>query len=183
MRAEKTRAGRVGAPADERAAVHRHLVRMAARGAAGAIGCAVALGPWTPGRAAAPGSAAAPGRAAAPAPRTERDAGRTDQDPSQTKRNRVLAVALLAGHGWSDRQWRCLDRLWRRESHWNHRARNHGSGAYGIPQALPAVKMRSAGLDWRSSAVTQITWGLGYIARRYGSPCAAWGHSEAAGWY
>ncbi|MGH3379147.1 MAG: lytic transglycosylase domain-containing protein [Actinoallomurus sp.] len=144
---------------------------MAARGTAGAIGCAVALGPWTPGR------------AAAPALRTERDVGRTDQDPSQTKRNRVLAVALLAGRGWSERQWSCLDRLWRRESHWNHRARNHGSGAYGIPQALPAVKMRSAGLDWRSSAATQITWGLGYIARRYGSPCAAWGHSEAAGWY
>ena len=69
------------------------------------------------------------------------------------------------------------------ESHWNHLARNHGSGAYGIPQALPGVKMRIAGRDWRSNAATQITWGLDYIGRRYGSPCAAWGHSEAAGWY
>lgn len=162
--------GEAGAPADERAAVHRHLIRIAARGTV--LGCAVALVPWTPSR------------AAAPAVRTERDAGRTDpQDPTLTERNRVLAVALLAGRGWSDRQWNCLDRLWRRESHWNHRARNRWSGAYGIPQALPAVKMRSAGADWRSSAATQITWGLGYIAKRYGSPCTAWGHAEAAGWY
>lgn len=135
--------------------MHRHLIQIA-RGAA--AGCAVALVPCAPGHA-------------------------DRQNPSLVERNRVLAVALLTGHGWSERQWRCLDRLWRRESNWNHRARNHWSGAYGIPQALPAVKMRSAGPDWRSSPVTQITWGLGYIARRYGSPCVALGHSDAAGWY
>lgn len=160
---------RRGRPAGERTAVHRHLIRIA-RGTA--IGCAVALGPWTPGR------------AATTAVHAERGTGRGDpQEPPLVERNRVLAVALLAGRGWSSRQWRCLDRLWTRESRWNHRARNHRSGAYGIPQALPATKMRSAGADWRSSAATQITWGLGYIARRYGSPCAAWGHSEHAGWY
>jgi hypothetical protein len=162
----------MGTPADERAAVHRHLIRIAARGTLGAIGCTLALGPWTPGR------------AATPAIRAERDGGHADpQGPSSTVRNRVLAVALTAGRGWSERQWRCLDRLWMRESNWNHLARNRGSGAYGIPQALPAGKMRSAGADWRSSAETQIKWGLGYIAKRYGSPCAAWGHAEAAGWY
>jgi hypothetical protein len=149
--------------------VHRHLIWIA-RGAA--IGCAVAAGPWTPGRAAAPAAGA------------WSDAGRTDAPGSSpVVRNRVLAVALLTGHGWSERQWHCLDHLWRRESHWNHLARNRWSGAYGIPQALPAAKMRSAGGDWRKSATTQIRWGLDYIARRYGSPCAAWGHSEAAGWY
>jgi hypothetical protein len=149
--------------------VHRHLIRIAARGA---IGCAVALGPWTPGR------------AAASAVSTEHDAGRDDsQEPAPTLRNRVLAVALMTPRGWSDRQWRCLDRLWTHESHWNHLARNHWSGAYGIPQALPGEKMRTAGTDWRNSAATQIKWGLGYIEKRYGSPCAAWGHAEAAGWY
>lgn len=148
----------------------RHLIRTAARGAV--VGCAVALLPWTPGR------------AAMTALHTEGDTGRSDpQSPSAAERNRVLAVALLNGRGWSDRQWRCLDRLWTRESHWNHQARNRWSGAYGIPQALPARKMRSAGADWRSSPVTQITWGLGYIARRYGAPCGAWSHAEAAGWY
>jgi hypothetical protein len=149
--------------------VHRHLIRIAARGA---IGCAVAFGPWTPGRAAASTVGA------------EHGTGRGDaQETAPTVRNRVLAVALMSPRGWSDRQWKCLDRLWAQESHWNHLARNRWSGAYGIPQALPGMKMRSAGTDWRNSAATQIKWGLGYIAKRYGSPCAAWGHAEAAGWY
>ncbi|HZK58258.1 MAG TPA: transglycosylase, partial [Cryobacterium sp.] len=30
---------------------------------------------------------------------------------------------------------------------------------------------------------TQIEWGLGYVTDRYGTPCGAWGHSEAMGWY
>ncbi len=51
---------------------------------------------------------------------------------------------------------------------------NPVSGAYGIPQALPADKMAGAGADWQTSAATQIRWGLGYIAGRYGTPCSAW---------
>jgi hypothetical protein len=57
------------------------------------------------------------------------------------------------------------------------------NGAYGIPQALPGSKMGSAGPDWQTDATTQITWGLGYIKARYGSPCGAWAHSQATGWY
>jgi resuscitation-promoting factor RpfB len=163
--ARRSRGAIPRAPAEERAAgVRRCLVRIIARGA---LGCAVALGSCAPGRAA-----------------TFADHGPAGQrDPAVVDRNRVLAVALMTPLGWSDRQWTCLDRLWRRESHWNHRARNHESGAYGIPQALPAGKMASAGTDWRTSPVTQIRWGLTYIARRYGTPCAALGHSAAAGWY
>lgn len=99
------------------------------------------------------------------------------------ERNRILAVPFVVESGWSYRQYRCLDRLWTRESGWNHRARNPGSGAYGIPQALPAEKMADAGPDWRTNATTQIKWGLDYIRGRYGSPCAAWGHLASAGWY
>ena len=62
-------------------------------------------------------------------------------------------------------------------------AYNAGTGAYGIPQALPGAKMASAGPDWQTSAATQITWGLDYIKSTYGSPCAAWDHEEASGWY
>jgi len=57
------------------------------------------------------------------------------------------------------------------------------SGAYGIPQALPGSKMASAGPDWQSNVATQIRWGLGYIKSLYGSPCGAWGHERATGWY
>ena len=73
--------------------------------------------------------------------------------------------------------------LWTRESNWNVYADNPSSSAYGIPQALPGSKMASAGPDWENNAVTQIKWGLGYIQDRYGSPCAAWGHSESHGFY
>ncbi|GAB3986612.1 hypothetical protein GCM10029978_102600 [Actinoallomurus acanthiterrae] len=100
-----------------------------------------------------------------------------------TERNRMLALPFLVEHGWSYRQYQCLDRLWMRESSWNQRARNPWSGAYGIPQALPAAKMRTAGPDWKTSPATQIKWGLGYIQSRYGNPCAALGHSGSAGWY
>ena len=76
-----------------------------------------------------------------------------------------------------------LVQLWNGESGWNYLATNPSSGAYGIPQALPADKMASAGADWRTNAATQIRWGLGYIKSTYGSPCAAWSHEQAYGWY
>ncbi len=85
--------------------------------------------------------------------------------------------------GWGSDQFRCLDFLWTRESGWRADAYNASSGAYGIPQSLPGSKMASAGADWRTNAATQIDWGLGYIDARYGSPCAAWAHSEATNWY
>lgn len=102
---------------------------------------------------------------------------------SRAARNRLAAAPMVAKRGWSRRQYKCLARLWMRESHWNNRAGNHWSGAYGIPQALPGAKMRSAGSDWRSNPKTQIRWGLGYIKHRYGSPCRAWSHSRSTGWY
>jgi hypothetical protein len=73
--------------------------------------------------------------------------------------------------------------LWNKESGWRVNAYNSGSGAYGIPQALPGSKMASAGADWQTNAATQIKWGLGYIKGRYGTPCGAWGHSQSVGWY
>ncbi len=80
-------------------------------------------------------------------------------------------------------QFSCLDKLWNRESNWNPRATNPSSGAYGIPQSLPGSKMASAGADWRTNPQTQVRWGVGYIKARYGTPCGAWAHSQATGWY
>ncbi|WP_245534387.1 ubiquitin-like domain-containing protein [Xylanimonas cellulosilytica] len=96
---------------------------------------------------------------------------------------RATARALLAERGWGDDQFVCLDKLWTKESNWRVNAENSSSGAYGIPQALPGTKMASVGEDWRTNPVTQITWGLGYIAGRYGTPCGAWAHSIDKGWY
>lgn len=97
--------------------------------------------------------------------------------------NKAIGRQMAAARGWGDDQWGCLERLWDKESHWNEHAMNRYSGAYGIPQALPGSKMASAGGDWQTNPSTQIKWGLGYIAGRYKTPCGAWGHSQATGWY
>jgi TP901 family phage tail tape measure protein len=86
------------------------------------------------------------------------------------------AQSLLGRYYWSSNQMGPLIKLWNQESGWRWNALNASSGAYGIPQALPADKMASAGPDWHSNYQTQIRWGLGYIAGRYGSPGAAWSH-------
>ncbi|WP_336646037.1 phospholipase [Microbacterium sp. USHLN186] len=86
-------------------------------------------------------------------------------------------------YGWGEGEFSCLAQLWTKESGWNYQAYNNDGGATGIPQALPGDKMATAGADWRTNAATQIAWGLGYIDRAYGSPCAAWGHSQAVNWY
>jgi resuscitation-promoting factor RpfB len=93
-----------------------------------------------------------------------------------------IAYGLLSSYGFSTDQWGCLDDLWQAESGWLYNAEN-ASGAYGIPQALPGSKMASAGPDWETDPTTQIKWGLGYIQSTYGTPCAAWDHEEADGWY
>jgi hypothetical protein len=89
----------------------------------------------------------------------------------------------LVNQRWNNSQWAPLYNLWMRESGWNPRAKNPSSGAYGIPQALPGSKMASAGADWRTNAKTQIRWGLGYIAGRYGNPGRAWQHFQSRNWY
>jgi hypothetical protein len=94
-----------------------------------------------------------------------------------------IAEAMLGSFGWSSSQFSCLDPLWAHESGWSVTAYNAGSGAYGIPQALPGSRMASAGPDWQTSAATQIRWGLEYIKGTYGSPCGAWDHEQATGWY
>lgn len=75
---------------------------------------------------------------------------------------------------WGDDQYSCLNRLWTKESHWNYKAHNYRSGAHGIAQALPAIKMEVISDDWRTNPVTQIRWGLRYIDIRYEDPCSAW---------
>ncbi|MBO4208097.1 lytic transglycosylase domain-containing protein [Micromonospora echinofusca] len=97
--------------------------------------------------------------------------------------NRRTGCALLLDSGFKIDQMPCLDKLWTKESGWNHKASNPSSGAYGIPQALPGSKMGTVADDWRTNPATQIKWGLGYIKGRYGTPCGAWAHSQDVGWY
>ncbi|MGI9824867.1 transglycosylase SLT domain-containing protein [Agromyces sp. Marseille-Q5079] len=103
--------------------------------------------------------------------------------PSNPSEAQAIARDMMAArYGWGEDQFGCLVALWNKESGWNVYASNP-SGAYGIPQALPGSKMSTAGADWATNPATQISWGLGYIAGRYGSACGAWSTSESQGWY
>ncbi|WP_257422694.1 lytic transglycosylase domain-containing protein [Nocardioides carbamazepini] len=119
--------------------------------------------------------------------RAERIAKRTPLAPLPAEidpgSNRALGYREMVEFGFPADQWPYLDALWQRESGWNHLAENRSSGAYGIPQSLPATKMAVVGSDWRTNPETQIRWGLAYIAARYGNAQKAWEHSERTGWY
>jgi hypothetical protein len=98
----------------------------------------------------------------------------------------AAARVLMADHGWtSDAQYNCLVNLWTGESDWRWFAENPSSGAYGIPQSLPARKMSQFGADYRTNPLTQIKWGLWYIEMSYGNPCNAWSTWQARSphWY
>ena len=49
--------------------------------------------------------------------------------------------------------------------------------------SVAGQQMATFGANWKDDAAVQIDWGLSYIAQRYGSPSAAWQHSEQTGWY
>jgi hypothetical protein len=96
--------------------------------------------------------------------------------------NKAYGKKMNTLKGWSE-CWPSLETLWDHESDWNERAENPSSGAYGIPQALPASKLATAGSDWRTSSPTQIAWGLSYIKARYKDPCKAWSFWQSHNWY
>jgi hypothetical protein len=99
----------------------------------------------------------------------------------------VICVAMPSAKEYARAQvsateWKCLEKLWTRESHWNHRSISP-TDDYGIPQRhmrKNTAKERNAFLK---EPMKQIDWGLAYIEHRYGSPCKAWEHSERKGWY
>jgi hypothetical protein len=93
--------------------------------------------------------------------------------------NRRLLV-YMATRRWGSGQASCLEAIGAHEAGFNHLKYNTaGSGAYGIPQALPGSKMASAGADWATNPATQIRWMMGYVVGRYGSACGAWAYWQA----
>lgn len=101
----------------------------------------------------------------------------------QRERDRILVgEAAIRAYINDD----CLEEIIDRESAgtWSSTVYNYaGSGAYGLPQALPGSKMASAGADWRTNPKTQIRWMQGYVTGRYGSSCGALAFHNANGWY
>ena len=96
---------------------------------------------------------------------------------------KVARSILMDEYGFSEKEYKCLNQLWTKESNWNYKSRNKKSGAHGIPQALPASKMNVVSTDWRTNPVTQIRWGLRYISIRYETPCKALAKHKRSNWY
>ena len=71
-------------------------------------------------------------------------------------------------------QYRCLSKLYGKESAWNPKARN--GSHYGIPQGKS---------EWLrdQDGYTQVRWGLSYIEHRYSTPCKAYDHWKAKNWH
>lgn len=89
-------------------------------------------------------------------------------NPSGSKADWMRAAGI------SDSDFGYVDYIISHESGWNYHAVNRSSGAYGLPQSLPAGKLASAGADWRDNPVTQLRWANNYAVGRYGSWEAAY---------
>ena len=90
------------------------------------------------------------------------------QNPKQ------YAQTAIKAYGWGQTQFVCLVQLWTKESHWNYKANNPISTAYGIAQILG---------ETAKHPMLQIDNGLRYISHRYGQPCTAWNYWQRHNWY
>ena len=74
----------------------------------------------------------------------------------------------------SAEEFRCLNKLWSKESRWNHEADNPESTAYGIPQLLKMTE---------TDPLKQVDLGIKYIRHRYDNACNAWSFHRKRNWY
>ena len=84
------------------------------------------------------------------------------------------AQIMVYEKGWTKKDYACLNKIWTKESHWNYKAKNNSSSAYGIWQGLTETS---------KSPAVQIRNGLRYISNRYGNPCSAWNYWQRHYWY
>ena len=87
---------------------------------------------------------------------------------------KAYAEKILTIKGWGKADYACLNKIWTNESHWNYKAKNRTSTAYGIAQVL---------FEKSPSPATQIRNGIRYISYRYGNPCIAWRFWQSHYWY
>lgn len=76
---------------------------------------------------------------------------------------------LMSRAGIPKSDWAAVSYIVSHESSWRTNAREPHTHAYGLCQALPRVKMASAGDDYMTNPVTQLQWCNSYAHTRYGS--------------
>jgi len=94
----------------------------------------------------------------------------------------TTAFFMAYSSGASMAEWKCLNTLWQRESHFNPKALNMSSHALGIAQFLPTT-WANYKVKKTTSALLQIKYGLHYIDMRYGTLCNALAFHNVHGWY
>ncbi|MFC0275319.1 phage tail tape measure protein [Enterococcus devriesei] len=85
--------------------------------------------------------------------------------------------------GFKPSEYSAINYIVNHESSWNPSATNPSSGAYGLPQSLPASKLASAGSDWRTNPITQLKWMRNYVNERYGGANGALAFWQRNHWY
>ncbi len=85
--------------------------------------------------------------------------------------------------GFKPSEYGAINYIVNHESSWNPSATNPSSGAYGLPQSLPASKLASAGSDWRTNPITQLKWMRNYVNERYGGANGALAFWQRNHWY
>lgn len=90
---------------------------------------------------------------------------------------------LMSQAGIDQNDWAAADYIVSHESSWSDSATEPNSGAYGLCQSLPAIKMASAGSDWQTNPVTQLKWCNDYAQTRYGGWQGAYAHWTAWRWW
>jgi len=90
---------------------------------------------------------------------------------------RAYAKTLL-----TPKEFGCLDHLVKLESHWNAKAKNPSSSAYGIFQFLNQT-WKNYNFIKTSNPIIQVNEGLHYITARYGSACNALSFHLRHGYY
>lgn len=85
--------------------------------------------------------------------------------------------------GFKPSEYSAINYIVNHESSWNPSATNPSSGAYGLPQSLPASKLASAGSDWRTNPITQLRWMRDYVNGRYGGANGALAFWQRNHWY
>lgn len=90
---------------------------------------------------------------------------------------------LMNQAGINPKDYGAADYIISHESSWRISATEPHTGAYGLCQSLPAVKMASAGSDWQSNPVTQLKWCNSYALTRYGGWQGAYAHWTVFRWW
>lgn len=95
---------------------------------------------------------------------------------NSSSENESTAMSMADDRGWDGREWKCLDNLWSNVSDFEQ---STDGDVQGIPGYDPDVHGdHPPPGDFETSASSQISWGLDYIAAEHGSPCVAWAQWE-----